>query len=153
MVIYKLYYVLSCELLKDEWVILDDCEKVDKHEAELRRLASVRDETVRLRQEEAKRFVDDGVMKLPHMKLCLNRPGPKKREYKFVLRPPFTGELPKHVIPTLETLKSQKTIRDPFMRELCRDVKPWTEVPPNALYIMLVYYVLFSSTIYYDNLM
>ena len=120
---------------------MDDCEKVDKHEAEKRRLKSVRDETVRLRQEESKRFVDDGVSKLPHMRLSLNRPGPKKREYKFVLRPPFTEDLPIHVIPTMETLKSQKTVRDPFMLEMCRDVKPWVEVCPIALYNICRIYV------------
>ena len=128
---------------------MDDCEKVDKHEAEIRRLESVRDETVRLRQEETKRFVDTGVMKLPHMKLFLNRPGPKKREYKFVLRPPFTEDLPKHVIPIMETLKSQKTIRDPFMLEMCRDVKPWVEVCPKALYNICRIY---GFTRYYDCL-
>ncbi|PWA46772.1 phospholipase-like protein [Artemisia annua] len=110
-----------------EQVILDDCEKVDKHEAEIRRLGAVRDETLRLRQEEEKTFEGGGVMKLPHIKLGLNRSGPKKREYKYVLRPPITEDLPKHVIPTLETLKSQKNIRDPFMIEMCRDVKPWEE--------------------------
>ncbi|PWA60059.1 hypothetical protein CTI12_AA385670 [Artemisia annua] len=112
---------------QDEWVILDDCEKVDKHEAEIRRLGAVRDETLRLRQEEEKKFVGGGVMKLPHVKLCLNRSGAKNREYKYVLRPSMKEDIPKHVIPTLETLKSHKNIRDPFMIEMCRDVKPWTE--------------------------
>ncbi|PWA56063.1 phospholipase-like protein [Artemisia annua] len=113
---------------QDEWVIFDDCEKVDKHETEVRRLGDVRDETLRVRQEEEKKFVDGGVIKLPHVKLGLNRYGAKNREYKYVLRPSMKEDvMPKHVIPTLETLKSHKNIRDPFMLEMCRDVKPWTE--------------------------
>lgn len=86
---------------------MDDCEKVDKHEAEIRRLGSVRDETLRVRQEEEEKFVGGGVMKLPHVKLGLNRSGAKNREYKCVLRPSMKeAVIPKHVIPTLETLKS-----------------------------------------------
>ena len=36
-------------------MILDDCEKAEKHEAEIRRLAAIRDETIRLRQKDEKR--------------------------------------------------------------------------------------------------
>lgn len=109
-------------------MILDDCEKADKHEAEIRRLAAIRDETIRKRQEDEKRFGGGGVIKLPHMKYCSTQTGPKKRQYKFVLRPSFTEDLPKHVIPSLETLKSQRNTRDPVVIEMCRDVKPWEEV-------------------------
>ncbi|PWA37409.1 phospholipase-like protein [Artemisia annua] len=113
---------------QDEWVIFDDCEKVAKHDAEVRRLGDVRDETSRVRQEDEKKFVGGGVIKLPHVKLGFNRYRAKNREYKYVLRPSLKEDvMPKHVIPTLETLKSHKNIRDPFMIEMCRDVKPWTE--------------------------
>ncbi|PWA45732.1 phospholipase-like protein [Artemisia annua] len=113
----KVKEVYDEDVEQDKWVILDDCEKVDKHEAEICRLGA----------EEEKRFGGGGVMKLPHIKLGLNRSRPKKRQYKYVLRPQITEDPPKQVIPTLETLKSHKNIRDPFMIEMCRDVKPWED--------------------------
>lgn len=124
---------------------MDECQKCDKQAAEIRRLVEVRDESLRVRKEEEKKFVGGGVMKLPHVKLGLNLSGRKTREYQFVLRPSMTEEIPKHVIPTLEILKGQKNIRDPFMIEMCKDVKPWEEVLPKALYNTLVYYVIFCS--------
>lgn len=90
-------------------------------------MGAIRDETIRQRQEDEKRF-GGGVIKLPHMTKCSTVTGPKKRQYKFVLRPAFTEEAPKHVIPSLETLKSQKNTRDPIVIEMCRGVKPWEEV-------------------------
>ena len=107
-------------------------------------MADVRGETLRVRKEEEKKFVGGGRIKLPHVKLGFNRNGANKREYKFVVRPSMDEDvMPKHVIPTLETLKTQKNTRDPFMIEMCRDVKPWTEVSSKALYTTLRYYVIF----------
>ncbi|GJV52538.1 phospholipase-like, aminotransferase-like mobile domain protein [Tanacetum coccineum] len=104
----------------------DDGLKVQKLEAENKRLAEQRRIRFHKMKEQENDMKSSYFSNSTHMKLALEKCGTNKRKFANVLRPPVEEDTYVKVL-SIDTLKKQNNVLDQYMIEKCQQLKPWGE--------------------------
>ncbi|GJZ35300.1 hypothetical protein Tco_0581117 [Tanacetum coccineum] len=108
----------------------DDGLKVQKLEAENKRLAEQRRIRFHKMKEQENDMKSSYFSNSTHMKLALEKCGTNKRKFANVLRPPVEEDTYVKVL-SIDTLKKQNNVLDQYMIEKCQQLKPWGEEEEN----------------------
>ncbi|GJR11054.1 phospholipase-like, aminotransferase-like mobile domain protein [Tanacetum coccineum] len=104
----------------------DDGLKVQKLEAENKRLAEQRRIMFHKMKEQENDMKSSYFSNSTHMKLALEKCGTNKRKFANVLRPLVEEDTYVKVL-SIDTLKKQNNVLDQYMIEKCQQLKPWGE--------------------------
>nr|GEX81286.1 phospholipase-like, aminotransferase-like mobile domain protein [Tanacetum cinerariifolium] len=110
----------------DDLVDKDDGLKVQKLEAENKRLAEQRRIRFHKMKEQENNMKSSYFSNSTHMKLALENYGTNKRKFANVLRPTIEKDTYVKVL-SIDTLKKQNNVLDQYMIEKCQQLKPWGE--------------------------
>nr|GFA47490.1 phospholipase-like protein [Tanacetum cinerariifolium] len=111
----------------EKYLSEDDGLKVQKLEAENKRLAEQRRIRFHKMKEQENDMKSSNFSNSSHMKLALEKCGTNKRKFANVLRPPVEEDT---YVKVLNTLKNQNNVLDQYMIEKCQQLKPWGEELP-----------------------
>nr|GEV57379.1 phospholipase-like protein [Tanacetum cinerariifolium] len=100
--------------------------KVQKLEAENKRLAEQRRIRFHKMKEQENDMRSSYFSNSTHMKLALEKCGTNKRKFSNVFRPSVKEDTYVNVF-SIDTLKKQKNMLDQYMIEKCQQLKPWGE--------------------------